>query len=66
MERLKNVYEITAELTDGSEQKIRVFSHSHDNAAKKAKVTPHVGVRKEHTEINKIVVVKMLHQNVIY
>lgn len=63
MERLKNVYEITAELTDGSEQKIRVFSHSHDNAAKKAKV---YFLRKEHTEINKIVVVKMLHQNVIY
>lgn len=63
MERLKNVYEVTAELTDGNAQKIMVFSHSCDNAAKKAKI---YFSRKEQAEINKILVIKTLHENVIY
>ena len=38
MERLKNVYKISADLEDGTTIIKHVFSHTHDNALKKFKV----------------------------
>lgn len=63
MDRLKNVYKVSAYLNNGTIGNILVFSHSHDNAIKKAKM---YFLRKEHMEIDKIVKVDMIHKNVIY
>mgnify|MGYP004644989547 CR=1 FL=1 len=38
MERLKNVYKISADLEDGTTIIKHIFSHTHDNALKKFKV----------------------------
>lgn len=63
MERSKNVYRVSADLDNGNAGSILVFSHTHDNAIKKAKM---YFLQKEHREIDKIAKVEMIYQNVIY
>lgn len=63
MERLKNVYRVSADLDNGTAENILVFSHTHDNAIKKAKM---YFLRKQHREIDKFAKVEMIHENVIY
>lgn len=63
MERLKNVYKVSAYLDNGTFENIFVFSHTYDNAIKKAKM---FFLRKRRCEISKLEKVEMIHENVIY
>jgi len=63
MERLKNVYKVFADLGDGESGEILVFSHSHDNAAKKAKV---YFSRSKKKDIQKVEKIELIHKDVIY
>ena len=61
MERLKNVYRILIE-TENSNKEILVFSHTHDNAVKKARVY----FERKGIIIKDIVNAEKIHDNVIY
>ena len=61
MERLKNVYRILIETESGNKE-ILVFSHTHDNAVKKARVY----FERKGIIIKDIVNAEKIHDNVIY
>ena len=61
MERLKNVYRILIETESGNKE-ILVFSHTHDNAVKKAIVY----FERKGVIIKDIVNAEKIHDNVIY
>lgn len=63
MDRLKNVYRISADLEDETTIIEHVFSHTCDNALKKFKV---VNSRKGLSEIKKVNSVELLLKDVIY
>ena len=63
MERLKNVYKISADLEDGTTIIKHVFSHTCDNAFKKFKVA---NSRNKLHEIIKVNSVELLLKDVIY
>ena len=61
MERLKNVYRILIETESGNKE-ILVFSHTHDNAVKKARVY----FERKGILIKDIVNAEKIHDNDIY
>ena len=61
MERLKNVYRILIDTESGNKE-ILVFSHTHDNAVKKARVC----FERKGLIIKDIVNAEKIHDNVIY
>ena len=61
MERLKNVYRILIDTESGNKE-ILVFSHTHDNAVKKARVY----FERKGVIIKDIVNAEKIHDNVIY
>ena len=61
MERLKNVYRILIDTESGNKE-ILVFSHTHDNAVKKARVY----FERKGIIIKDIVNAEKIHDNVIY
>ena len=61
MERLKNVYRILIDTETGNKE-ILVFSHTHDNAVKKARVY----FERKGIIIKDIVNAEKIHDNVIY
>ena len=61
MERIKNVYRILIETESGNKE-ILVFSHTHDNAVKKARVY----FERKGVIIKDIVNAEKIHDNVIY
>lgn len=63
MERLKNVYRVSADLGEGENGDILIFSHSYDNAAKKAKV---YFLRSRKKDIQKLEKIELIHKDVIY
>ena len=63
MERLKNVYKISADLEDGTTIIKHIFSHTHDNALKKFKAA---NSRNKLPEIKKVNSVELLLKDVIY
>ena len=63
MERLKNVYKISADLEDGTTITKHIFSHTHDNALKKFKVA---NSRNKLPEIIKVNFVELILKDVIY
>ena len=63
MERLKNVYKISADLEDGTTITKHSISHTHDNALKKFKVANN---RNKLPEIIKVNSVELILKDVIY
>lgn len=63
MERLKNVYKISADLEDGTTIIKHIFSHTNDNALKKFKVA---NSRNKLPEIIKVNSVELILKDVIY
>ena len=63
MERLKNVYKISADLEDGTTITKHIFSHTHDIALKKFKVANN---RNKLPEIIKVNSVELILKDVIY
>ena len=61
MERLKNVYRILIETESGNKE-ILIFSHTHDNAVKKARVY----FERKGVIIKDIVNAEKIHDNIIY
>ena len=61
MDRIKNVYRILIETESGNKE-ILVFSHTHDNAVKKARVY----FERKGVIIKDIVNAEKIHDNVIY
>ena len=61
MERIKNVYRILIDTESGNKE-IIVFSHTHDNAVKKARVY----FERKGIIIKDIVNAEKIHDNVIY
>ena len=61
VERLKNVYRILIDTESGNKE-ILVFSHTHDNAVKKARVY----FERKGIIIKDIVNAEKIHDNVIY
>ena len=61
--RIKNVYKVTADLQNGNNSTLVVFSHSPENALKKAK---DFYLKTMHTEIQKLVCVDCIYKDVIY
>lgn len=61
MERIKNVYRILIDTESGNKE-ILVFSHTHDNAVKKARVY----FERKGVIIKDIVNAEKIHDNVIY
>ena len=61
VERLKNVYRILIDTESGNKE-ILVFSHTHDNAVKKARVY----FERKCVIIKDIVNAEKIHDNVIY
>ena len=61
IERLKNVYRILIDTESGNKE-ILVFSHTHDNAVKKARVY----FERKGIIIKDIVNAEKIHDNVIY
>ena len=61
MDRLKNVYRILIDTESGNKE-ILVFSHTHDNAVKKARVY----FERKGIIIKDIVNAEKIHDNVIY
>lgn len=61
MKRLKNVYKITAETENGRIEKY-IFSHSHDNAAKKMRIY----LERNGNQMKNIVNIELLLEGVLY
>ena len=61
MERIKNVYRILIDTESGNKE-ILVFSHTHDNAVKKARIY----FERKGIIIKDIVNAEKIHDNVIY
>lgn len=61
LQRLKNVYKITAETENGRIEKY-IFSHSHDNAAKKMRIY----LERNGNQMKNIVNIELLLEGVLY
>lgn len=61
--RYKNLYKVTADLQNGNKATVLVFSHTPDNALKKAK---NYYLRVMQTEIKTLVSVECIYKNIIY
>lgn len=62
MERLKNVYKVTVKCENGNEIELKVFSHSLENAVKKA--TSHC--QKQLIKVLSVEKTELIFENVIY
>lgn len=63
MERIKNVYRINAKLNNGEAKEILVFSHTSENALKKAKTYI---LKTELKDITDNAEIKLICKDVIY
>lgn len=61
MERIKNVYRILIDTESGNKE-VLVFSHTHDNAVKKARMH----LERKGVTIKDIVNAEKIHDDVIY